>query len=520
MAISRAQIPEQIDVFAPGGGVGETTTPTDTINEQNYNQLVRLLDESLNRSAVLDEFKPDYEASYQKYYDRLSPFLPQRKSMNIYDVAAELGKGLLSTPNTGVGSAYIGIGVGFDRVSDRLRAAKIEDEKARREVGMKAAQMAMQDEQRALDFLNDYEMKRLEIRNKRGDLLTFEYKDENGNIVQESVRDNVANDAKIDELLAKGAVSIGKPTTQLNINTGKTITKRDEKAQDAQIQSEDEAFQKYRSGVSSLANLEEAYRLAIKLGPENFGTVSKISLYPRQLLSSLGLTDENQDEIIGNQILIGQISLGFTMDIVSRTKGAISNREMEMFERASPGLGSNYNGYLKQVDYLQRVAKRDVDFYEAYIKKAEELEAKVEEGEISETQLNRQLRTFEADWYDENLLFNKVVDGELVKSNYSPEGSIKDEFGELEKIAAGDYTDETGMLYQTSQDLDVDTWRKSFRDGQDEGSNIKSTLTTTKNDEIQRLQELRKRTQTEVTDPVKRQELLDTIDASIRNLQI
>jgi transposase-like protein len=66
----------------------------------------------------------------------------------------------------------------------------------------------------------------------------------------------------------------------------------------------------------------------------------------------------------------------------------------------------------------------------------------------------------------------------------------------------------------------VDTWRKSFRDGQDEGSNIKSTLTTTKNDEIQRLQELRKRTQTEVTDPVKRQELLDTIDASIRNLQI
>ena len=238
MAITRAQIPEQIDVFAPGGGVGETTTPTDTINEQNYNQLVRLLDESLNRSAVLDEYKPDYEASYQKYYDRLSPFLPQRKRMNIYDVAAEIGKGLLSTPNTGVGSAYIGIGVGFDRVSDRLRAAKIEDEKARREVGMKAAQMAMQDEQRALDFLRDYETKRLEIRNKRGSLLTFEYKDENGNIVQESVRDNVANDAKIDDLLAKGAVSIGKPTTQLNINTGKTITKRDEKAQDAQMKSE------------------------------------------------------------------------------------------------------------------------------------------------------------------------------------------------------------------------------------------------------------------------------------------
>ena len=94
MAITRAQIPEQIDVFAPGGGVGETTTPTDTINEQNYNQLVRLLDDSLNRSAVLDEYKPDYEASYQTYYDRLSPFLPTRKRLKISEVTEQ--------PDTGI----------------------------------------------------------------------------------------------------------------------------------------------------------------------------------------------------------------------------------------------------------------------------------------------------------------------------------------------------------------------------------------------------------------------------------
>jgi protein-tyrosine-phosphatase len=66
----------------------------------------------------------------------------------------------------------------------------------------------------------------------------------------------------------------------------------------------------------------------------------------------------------------------------------------------------------------------------------------------------------------------------------------------------------------------VDTWRKSFRDGQDEASNLKSTFTTTKNAEIQRLQDLRDRAQREITDPVKKQEALDRIDAAIRNLQI
>jgi len=76
------------------------------------------------------------------------------------------------------------------------------------------------------------------------------------------------------------------------------------------------------------------------------------------------------------------------------------------------------------------------------------------------------------------------------------------------------------MVYQTSKDLDVDTWRKSFRDGQDEGSNLKSTFTITKNTEIQRLQDLRDRAQNEITDPTKKQEALDRIDAAIRNLQI
>ena len=49
--------------------------------------------------------------------------------MSIYDLAAELGAGLLSHLILAVPQLTPGLGVGFNRVSDRLRAAKAENEK-------------------------------------------------------------------------------------------------------------------------------------------------------------------------------------------------------------------------------------------------------------------------------------------------------------------------------------------------------------------------------------------------------
>ena len=70
MAISRAQIPEQIDIFNQGGAA--STSTMNTLSQQLRDT-------------------PTYEESYQKYYDRLSQVTPPRKKMNIYEVASELG---------------------------------------------------------------------------------------------------------------------------------------------------------------------------------------------------------------------------------------------------------------------------------------------------------------------------------------------------------------------------------------------------------------------------------------------
>jgi len=440
MAISRAQIPEQIDIFNQGGAA--STSTMNTLSQQLRDT-------------------PTYEESYQKYYDRLSQVTPPRKKMNIYEVASELGAGLLSTPNTGVGSAYTGLGAGFTRVSDRLRASKEEDAKMRQQIGFQAAQMAMQSEEKALDFLREYETEVLKYKNKRGDLLTFQKELPDGKIEVKTIRDNYANDAAINDLLANGYFERGSGSS-ISVNTGPKYSKRDEEAVKAQVKAEEEVLEKYRAGVSSVANLNEAEAIANRLGPTNFGTVAKFTLFPRQIMDGLGINSQNESDVIGDQILLSQISLGFTMDIVSRTKGAISNREMEMFERASPGLGSNYNGFIKQVEYLKRVAQRDVDFFNAYTVEADKLEAQELKGEITASQVRRQLAKFEGDWYDENLLFSD------------------EEFDELEAIAKGDYTDAAGNVYTTPEDFNTDKWRKSYREGQEKGDNLKSTYTTGK----------------------------------------
>jgi len=431
MAIGRPQIPSQIDAFAPGGDV-TVNAGSPTFTQAHADELARLL--MIQREAK----QMDYPSNVEKYKTRLGEFAEPTARMNIYDFASELGAGLLSTPNTGGASAFTGLGVGFNRASERMRNAEAEDRKMRQQVGMQAAQMAMQDEKGALDYLRQIELKNIDYKNKRGDLLTFEYTDKDGVVHKQTVRDNYANDDIIDDLIQnKGAIEVKTPSSEVNLITGQ-VSKRDEKAIDAQYKMEEEIFAKRKAGISSIANVDEALAIATRLGVDNFGAVESLTMYPRKLIDALGKKDS---EVIGDQILLNQISMGFTMDIVSRTKGAISNREMELFIQASPGLGSNYNGFIKQANYLKRIAQRDVDYARAYADKANELEEQELDGELTASQVKRQLDLFEGDWYDDNLIFDKTEMAEL-------ENIVKNRVGYAEGF-------------------DENKYQKKYREGQD-----------------------------------------------------
>jgi hypothetical protein len=174
--------------------------------------------------------KQNYDQNFAKYEQRLAPYAYEAPRMSFYDLASELGAGLLATPNTGGASAFIGLGTGFTRASDRMKKAQEENAKAQQQIGLQAAQMAMQDEQKAEEYLHAMGLKQLEIANEPGEHLYLEGPNSDvtnkllglegqvGTNGQTSIRDNVKNRAIIDQLTGEGWLIKKDPSSVVNID--------------------------------------------------------------------------------------------------------------------------------------------------------------------------------------------------------------------------------------------------------------------------------------------------------------
>ena len=409
MAISRSQIPEQVDIFEEGGAAESNTDSYTDL----YNQLSQA----------------NYEDSYNKYLQRLSQFAPEQPKMSIFQVASELGRGLLATPNTGVGSTYQGLGVGFDNISARLKADREMHEKRRNEVAMMATQMAMQDERRAEDFLNQIALDRINAANKKVDYITLEYM-EDGETKMIRLPDTNQYAPQINEIIQnKGGKEVKPASTQINLPSG--TTKADEKAFDQMLKDSDSFGEKAEASNAVLDQVSQARALAQEVGPDNFGPFSRSTLYLREFVDGIGFGDFLEDpSVIAPQKALNQLSMSFTMAIVSQTKGAISNREMELFIQASPTLGSTYDGYMKQLELLEKLAARDSEFYIEYLDKASELESS--DPPISLRKQQIELEKFAATWKRNNPLFTpeetKFLEDVVASGEGLAEDFDRDEF--------------------------------------------------------------------------------------------
>lgn len=391
MAITRAQIPEQIDIFQEGGDVTNPPRQNDPYTD--------LYKDMLSKQS-------SYDTNFQKYLNRLSQHAQEKPRMNIFEVASELGRGLLSTPNTGVGSTYQGLGVGFDNISQRIQADKKMYEDQKREIQMMATQLAMQDEQKAEEFLNQIALKRIDAANKDVDYITLEYDEVVGDETvtkRKRIADTPQNAAEISDLFTNNNAREIKPaTTQINLPGGE---KPGDSEAIKQIFKDQESFgEKAEASNATLDQVDQARALALEVGEDNFGPFNRTTLQAREFISGIGLGDWlESEEVIAPQKALNQLSMSFTMGIVSQTKGAISDREMKLFIQASPTLGSTYAGYMKQLELLERLAARDADFYADYLDKSMEL---VKEG-VGPREQQLALEKFAATWKRNNPLFTR-----------------------------------------------------------------------------------------------------------------
>ena len=381
MAITRAQIPEQVDIFQEGGAA-ETGDAFDSL------------------AAELDRTK--FDTSFQKYLQRMDKLVPQQPKQSIYDLASALGRGLLQTPNVGAGSALRGLGVGFDFLTQKIAADKAMYEQQRLQNQQTAMELALQDERAASDFLNEIAIKRIENANKKVDYITLEY-DEGG--VKKSVRlaDTNQNAGQINDLIQnKGAREVRPASTQINLSGGNT--KADDKAFDQILKDQESFGEKAEASIATLDQVSQAKALAQEVGRANFGPFSRATLQMREFVDGIGFGNllENP-EVIAPQKALNQLSMSFTMGIVSQTKGAISDREMKLFIQASPTLGSTYDGYMKQLELLERLARRDRDFYEDYLNEYTRL---IDE-DMRPQKVQAKLELYRTNWAENNPLFSK-----------------------------------------------------------------------------------------------------------------
>ena len=385
MTISRENIPQQM--FYEEGGAANST------------------DIGLQELASLIKQKQDFGANKAKYEERLGGMIEPQQPMDIYEAASQLGKGLLQTPNTGGASAYTGLAAGFNNIVDESRRREETARQERQQVAMKAMELAMTDEREAEKYLYEMSSKLIEKANADVDYITVEYTDVNGKTQVTREPDTPAGNEIINDLIkTKNGTIIEPEKRSKEIEDNISLT--DEAA--AKAYEKSAIFQQEAANSAKPIRDKVSYArdLVNRVGAEAFGPTQSAFLKAKELAVDLGLEKyfDVDPSVVGVQKAIRQLSMDFTMGIVSQTKGAISNKEMQLFQNASPGLGSTYEGFQEQLKLLDRYAKRKMDFYAAWTKESSRLEKT--EG-VDPSELNSRLAAWENQWYDDNPFFSQ-----------------------------------------------------------------------------------------------------------------
>jgi|TARA_R100000030_G_scaffold61568_2_gene46568 hypothetical protein len=150
MAITRAQIPEQVDVFENGGDASGTTTPS-----------------SVDPQTILDLYgavqaAPVTAADVQAQAAQMAGLFPQPRKANFFDLASEVGAGLVAGA-AAPGGFGVGLTAGLQSFNEMAQKRRAEADKIRQEVSMLAYQQVEAKRQQQLATSKDILEKQFEL---------------------------------------------------------------------------------------------------------------------------------------------------------------------------------------------------------------------------------------------------------------------------------------------------------------------------------------------------------------------
>lgn len=345
--------------MTPQSGVAMTSL---TGVETEEERIKRLRQENLD--AKREKKDEAFNYGLERYKKQLAPLLSTSARPNFFDLASDLGAAMLAAPADS--GAFRSMGTGFAAFNERLKSHEKEKRQVDQQVALKAFELAKTDEKEANDYLNEYHLKRLELKDKTTNYETYEY-DYTDPVTGDTSRRTVTLDENnpADMALIRGgtdakgrtippelanAVQVKKPGVALNMGSSSALS-------DAQGKSLATALEKMatdaETGYHQNQMINQLNALLAELGPEGVGVVEGKTVGVRKLLSEIGL---RADKSLGDQELLQSLGTRIAMQLIGQTKGAITEMEMNLFIAASPGLGSSYEGLIKQSSYLKKIA--------------------------------------------------------------------------------------------------------------------------------------------------------------------
>ena len=381
-----------------------------------FDQLDRALD-IRERAAKMNRMEtafsvPDFEKAQKKYTDRFKKILPERRRNDLFDLASNLGAQLLSQP-TGPGSFARGLGMGFAAFNQQLEKTDQEKRERDRTIGIEALKLATTDENAAKERISKYIIEEMKQANRSVKYLTFEMDEldaegkptgkriqvpvpDYDRKTQEAYRNNRTKDNPLG--VDRNVTVTGQAESQVTVEAPKTPSYF-AKAEGAAASDMIDAWVKEGNNAKSQLNsIDQALIVSEKLTDENFGTIASNTLPFRKLLTELGVIDDS--ETIGDQELMLSLGTRFAMALVGQTKGAVSDREMELFIRASANLGQSLEGFKKQLGYLRKIADLQARFKTDFVRDAKE--GKIYTSDMSDEEVASALRAYQEDWQQQN----------------------------------------------------------------------------------------------------------------------
>ena len=386
--------------FENGGGV-----------ENEQEATLNLSPEKIMGIALLQGLNPariDVSAKAQEYRDVLGSAVREPAKPSFFDLASDLGAGLLAQQGEPLPSIGRGIGLGFQTFKQELDAKNKALEEKLDDIAIQSVGLAIGDKQKAEANYNELLFKQIleTLDPDKGTAVTYG-KEIDGEISYKTFGnkelDNIA------EATAEGYALIKSPLSTVNIG-GDQETGLSEMYKGlgrAQGESEKIYAQDYELAQKSNQLLDSMEVNGANLPEEAFGLAPLLFEDIRRFIISFGPTKnlpfaEGLADIQSLREPMASVTVNLAMMNVQKTKGPISDTEMRLFISSIPSLAQTKQGFFNTIGIMRQINDFIIDFE---TQRLAERDVYLSQEGASVSGLQAHMRKWETDWRKDNKAF-------------------------------------------------------------------------------------------------------------------